>query len=109
MRLYNFDLSKHKKIKGELTLQIPPYRERLKMIKDCNFQIDDEGKVKVGMDSVECMINLINITEPFFHKLDLKMGDVHVKSLQEAECYSEFDGIITEAASSILNAGKLGK
>ena len=42
MREFDYDLKKYEKITGKLTLSIPTYRQRLKMIKDCQFQIDNK-------------------------------------------------------------------
>ncbi len=109
MRELKVDLSKHKNIKGELIIGIPKYRQRLKMMKDCNFKLSEDGSVNVSTETLQSIITLTDMAQEYFTKVDLKCGDIHVKSFDEMENYSEFDGLISECATLILNAGKLGK
>lgn len=111
MREFDYDLKKYEKITGKLTLSIPTYRQRLKMIKDCQFQIDNKtGQVNINSDTIDSIIKLLDVTKEHFKKIDLRYGtDIHVKNFDQLESYSEFDTLLIEAASSILNAGKLGK
>lgn len=109
MREFKFDLSKHKKIKGELVLGIPSYRQRLMMIKECSFKMSDKGEVEVGAETIDSIVKLLDISKPYFKKVELECGDIKVKSFDEMEEYAEFDTLLTEASSSILNAGRLGK
>lgn len=109
MRELKFDLKNHKNITGELVLTIPTYRQRLKMIKDCNFKVNDKGEVNVSSETLESMIKLIDLAQPHFKKVNLKCGEIQVKTFEQMESHSEFDNLITEAATSLLNAGSLGK
>jgi len=109
MREFSVDLSKHEGITGKLILTIPTYRQRLKIIKECNFKINEQGDVNVGTETLESMVKLIDLAEPHFKKIDLKFGEIHVKNFEQMESYTEFDTLITEAATAVLNAGKLGK
>jgi len=109
MREFNFDLKEYKEITGKLVLTIPTYRQRLKMIKDCNFKINENGEVNTGLDSLDSIVNLLDAAKPHFKKIDLKCGEIHVKSFEDMESYPEFDQLLTAAASSVLNAGRLGK
>ena len=109
MREYSFDLKKHKGISGELVLLVPTYRKRLMMVKDCNFKINSDGEMETGVETIESIVKLLDVTKPHFKTVDLKCGDIHVKSFDEMEEWTEFDGLLTEAAGSVLNAGRLGK
>jgi hypothetical protein len=109
MRQISFDLSKYENISGTLILSVPTYRERLKMIKECNFKVSEEGNVNINSDTIDSLIKLLDVTEPFFKKIDLKCHDIKAKTFEDLETYSEFDALLSEAATSILNAGKLGK
>ena len=109
MRSFELDLSKYEGVKGTFKLKVPTYRERLKMIKECNFQMNDKGEINIGLDSIDSIIRLVDVTHKYFEVVKLEKDKVKVSSFEEAEQYSEFDGIITEAASAVLNAGALGK
>ena len=109
MRTFNFDLSSYDGVSGKLELAIPTYRERLKMIKECNFKLDSEGQVTVGVDSIDSMVKMLEVCIPYFKKVDVKHGEkIHAKSFEDLEQYSEFDGLLSDAASSVMNAGRLG-
>lgn len=109
MREIDFNLKEHKGITGKLILTIPTYRQRLKMIKECNFKMNEKGEVNVGLETLDTLVKLLDLTKPHFKKVDLKCDDVCVKSFDEMESAPEFDNLLTAAASAILNAGKLGK
>lgn len=109
MREFNYDLSKHEGITGKLTLVIPTYRQRLTMIKECNFKINKTGEVNIDPNTIDSIVKLLDVSKEYFKKIDLKCGEVHVKNFEMMESYPEFDELLIQAASSILNAGKLGK
>ena len=70
MRTVNFNLGKYKNITGELVLEVPGYRERLKMIKECNFKMTGDGTVKLTTETIDSMIKLLDITEKYFKKIE---------------------------------------
>lgn len=109
MKELNYDLKKHKDITGKLVLTIPTYRQRLKMIKDCNFKVSEKGQINVGNETLDSMVKLIDLAEPHFKKIDLTCGEITVKNFKDMESNPEFDTLITEAATTLLNAGSLGK
>lgn len=109
MREISFDLTKYKDIKGELILEIPKYRDKLKLIKECNFKVSNEGTVNISADAIDSMIKLIDMTEKYFKKINLKCGKIEVKNFEDMESHPEFDSLISEAATAILNSGRLGK
>lgn len=120
MREFSFDLKEFSKsqkkenkdfvdVEGKLVLVIPTYRQRLKMIKECNFKMNEKGEVSTGLDSLDSIVNLLDAAKPYFKKIDLKCGEAHVKTFEDMESYPEFDTLLTAAAMAVLNAGKLGK
>jgi hypothetical protein len=109
MREISYDLKKYKDITGELILEIPSYRERLKMIKECNFQTDSKGQVVISGEGIDSFIKLLDVTEKYFKKIDVVCGEIKAKTFSELEGSPEFDSLINDCAAFILNAGKLGK
>lgn len=103
------DLSKHEGIEGKISLTIPPYKMRLKMIKECNFKADDKGEISAGMDSIDSIIRLIELTSEYFHEVNLTCGEIKALNFNDMEENPEFDQLLTDSASAILQAGKLGE
>ena len=111
MRYIDYDVKRYEEygITGTLTLRVPTYRERLRIMKECNLTINENGVVKKNSDMVDNVISLLDSTQPFFEKIDLKCGNIEVKTYEEMESYSEFDLLISDASAYLLNVGKLGK
>lgn len=109
MRDYKFDLKPYQGIKGEIVLTVPPYTARLRMIKDCNFSIDSKGEVSVGNDTLESIVKMIEATKKYIKSIDIKVKEEEVKSFDDMEYCAGCETLMIDIASSILNAGSLGK
>lgn len=103
------DLSKYEGISGKIALKSPTYRQRLKMIGDCQFEFDSNGEVKIDTGYMDTLIKMIDASVPFYEEVDVKKGDVTAKNFDELEQHSEFDAIIQDAAQIIMRAGQLGE
>lgn len=109
MREISFDLKKYKGISGELILEVPGYRERLRIMKECNLQVNDKGNATLNTGAIDNLINVLDVTEKYFKKINIKYGEITAKTFSELEDYPEFVDLINDAAGFILHAGKLGK
>lgn len=95
---------------GSATIELPTYRERLKYVKECNFKIGEDSNIDASHDQVDSLIKMIDIGYKHIKKVNVKhieSGNT-VKSLEEMENYKEFDALIPEICTLVLNGGQLG-
>ena len=104
-----YDLSKYDDIEGEIELALPTYRQRLRMLKQCNVQVDDEGNATLGSDSLDMMLKMIDLSVQYYQKVDVQHGDIKAESFEELEGYRCFDKLIADIANFLLQAGQLGE
>lgn len=110
MRTFEYDLSKYEKIKGKLVLIAPTFRQRMKLVEECGFELGADGKgVSNGSNNLKSFNKLLDRAPKFFKEVDVKHDEkTHAKSFDDLENYPEFDTILTESALAILSAGQLG-
>lgn len=92
-----------------ITLKVPQYRERLKLLKECNFQVSNEGELNAGQGQFDSLEKLVEITEKHIEKVDLKFEDQEIKSIEELGYYTEGTELLNEVGGLILNGFTLGK
>ena len=95
---------------GKALLKMPKYRDRLQMIKSCQFKIDASGDVVNGMDNLDSLSKMVEFASKAVEKLMIKHIDsgVVAKSFEELEYNPIFDAILNDISGYYLNAGKLG-
>jgi len=95
---------------GSAQLQVPKYTERLKIIKNCNFSLGTEGEAQVTTDQLDSVIALIEGTKGYIKDVKIKHVEsgAMAESFEDLEYSPEFDGLLVELCSSVLNAGQVG-
>jgi hypothetical protein len=100
--------------KGYVSIEIPSYPQRLKYIKECQFQVakDDKGQVVVSesMSNIDALIKMVELAKVHVKEVKVTKCDEDVYKtfadmLDDADC----DEMINEISGIILNGIKLGK
>lgn len=105
-----YDASRVKGYEGKALLKMPKYRDRLQMIKACQFKFDKDGNVEGGLDNLDGLLKMIEFTSKAVEKLKVK----HVASGSVAETFDQlelnpvFDQLVSDISGFYLNAGKMG-
>ena len=95
---------------GEVKIELPKYTQRLKYIKECNFRINADGEIDEGIDQVDSLIKMIEVAGQHIKSVKVKHeSGIEVKSYEEMEDFTEFDSLVSELASFVLNGGQVGK
>jgi hypothetical protein len=106
----SYDASRIDGFSGFAKLAMPKYRDRLQMIKDCNFKVNQNGEMESGFENLDGLTKMID----FAAKSVKEMEIVHVasgtlaKSFDELEYNPIFDTLISDIAGFYMNAGKVG-
>lgn len=105
-----YDASRIDGFKGQIKLAMPKYRDRLQMIKDCNFKTGSSGEMLLGLDNLDSIIKMIEITCKAAKEVTVtcEKTDVTAKSFDEMELNPDFDAILQDVAGFYMNAGKVG-
>jgi hypothetical protein len=99
---------------GYVSIDIPSYPQRLKYIKDCQFQVskDEKGQVSVteSMSNIDALIKMVELAKIHVKEVKItKCGEEVYKSFADMLDDADCDEIINEISGVILNGVKLGK
>ena len=96
--------------KGQVKFTIPKYRQRVQYAKKMQFKADAEGNIEVGEDAIDSVIALIDCAEKHFTEVSIEHVETGEKanSFEELEIKWQFEPIIPELCSLVLNGGRLG-
>lgn len=96
----------NEKFSAEITVRIPKYMERIKLIKEVNFAISSDGKLEQNsLDSIEKMAE---IALKYIEKISIKVGQNEFSNLSDLEYYQEYSEIVNEVIVIVLNGIPLG-
>lgn len=96
-------------LQGEIEVVLPKYTERLRLMKDCNFKVDEKGEIVTGFEQIESLIVAIEKSKPFIKSVNLLTKDGQkVESFDELEVTAGCDAILTELAFFVINGPQLG-
>ena len=93
---------------GSAKIELPKYTQRLKYIKECNFKVNADGEVDASTDQLDALMSMVEVAKKHISDVDIKCGEIHAKSFDDLEDFVEFDSLIPELASTVLNGGRVG-
>ena len=98
-------------VEGEIIINPPLLKQRLKYIKECNFKTNDKGEVEVGTDTYDAIIKMIDIAEAHVEAVDVKVVESGrtYKTFLEMQADQACDEAVQYIASLILQGIKAGK
>ena len=99
---------------GHVMIDIPSYPQRLKYIKECQFEVkkDEKGEVKVSesMSNIDALIKMVELAKIHVKEVNLlKNGEPAYKNFAEMLDDADCDEMINEISGVILNGVKLPK
>lgn len=105
-----YDASRIDGFEGQVKLAMPKYRDRLQMISQCNFKVNENGEIAGGMENLNSLIKMIDFVSKAAKEIHIthKESGVTVKTFDELEENSSFDVVISDLAGFYMNAGKVG-
>lgn len=113
MKEFKFVPKKESGFEGNIMVKVPKYKERMKLLRECNFKLDAEGNVGSGMEQFDSIDKLISITESNVSSVSLVYGEgdgaCSIDSIEELGYYQEGVELITELGNLILSGFALGK
>ena len=59
---------------GSIKIKSPSTRQRLKMVKECNFKIDENGDV-TSNDNIDSMLKMYEIASDYISNVNIKHED----------------------------------
>lgn len=97
-----------KDFEGKVVVTLPLFAQKLKYIKECNFKTNKKGEVEVGLEQLDSLIKMIEIAEKHIKSVEMKCGDIVAKSWEDLNSNPEFEPIIPEIATLVINGGQMG-
>lgn len=95
------------KIKGTITVDLLPWRERIAKVKELAYKIQ-EGQLS-QRDEIELGEKQIDLTVSRIISVDISCGETHIESVDELMNYKEGMAIINEISPIIMNGVSLEK
>lgn len=95
---------------GHVMIDLLKYTDRLRLTSKCQFKIDESGKIAVGVEALETIATMIDLSEPHIKEVDIKSKDTHFKSFEDLQCGAPSDlcgKILSECASVVMNGNEL--
>ena len=109
MKEFSYKPKKESGFVGEIKLRIPKYKERIKLLKECNFAIDSEGEMSKGAAQFDSVEKIIEMTEQHVVSVSLKFGEHEILEYDELGYYQEGVELLNDVGNLILSGFKLGK
>ncbi len=96
---------------GSVTLKLPNYRDRLRLVKDLNFKVNEKGEVEYGASMFEAQEKIIGVVETHVENVDLTRVEDGMEFKNIDDLGYDVDGteLINELAFSLINGVRLGK
>ena len=88
-------------------LELLKYKDRIKLIKDMNFQVKGDGSI--DGNPVDQMEKLTDIVRKQIRSIRIKTSEREYTSLDELEYFVEYSEIINELIGVVLNGVKMGE
>lgn len=95
--------------KGHILIQVPKYKERMKLIKELNMNLDAKGEIALSSDNFETASKMYDIADKYVKSLSVKRGKEEFNSIEELEYDQEGSNLILEAANVVLSGIRMGK
>lgn len=105
--LVNFD---DENIKGHITIEMIPGRDRLRILRDINLIPDENGTITFNNGMIESIIKGTEIIEKKIVEVDLVINGETIKSFEDLEYSSGFNAVIMRLITFVINGPeRLGK
>ena len=93
---------------GEVVVNLPSARQRIRYVKECNFKFNNDGEVSV-MDNIDALDKMYDIAEKHVNKVTLKHKDgASFKSFKAMADDALCDDVCQSIISIVLQ-GNLGE
>lgn len=93
-----------------VVLNLLKHAERMKIIKDLNFKVDEKGEaVKNTSDSIDQLEKLTEILKQRCASIHIVCQNKTYSSFEEIEYFEEYSEIINDLISTLLAGVKMGE
>ena len=97
-------------IKGHVTLEVMPGRDRLRALKDINLTPSGDGTISFNSNTLDSIIKGTEILEKLVKEVNLVVGEDNVLSFEDLEYSNVFNTVIMRLITVIINGPeRLGK
>lgn len=94
---------------GEIKLRVPKYKERIRLLKECNLSVDENGEMGKGAAQFDSVEKIIDVTESHVISVSLRYGEQEIYEVEELGYYQEGVELLNEVGNLILSGFQLGK
>lgn len=94
---------------GFIEIDVKPKVERLKMAKQTETKIDENGEVSLDVSIIDQVESAAKIIASCVTKVELKAGDIEIKTIDDLEMFQEGVFVVNEIFAICLGGIKLGK
>jgi len=96
---------------GEIKVKVPKYKDRLKLLKECNFKMDDKGEISKGTDQFDSVEKVVEIAESHILQVNVKHKETEEEfdSVEGLSYTQEGSELINDIGNMVLSGFKLGK
>ena len=97
--------------KGKIELNMPRYTTRMSYIRNCNFQVNDQGEANVNNEMMDSVVKMGEYLEKHIGKVDVEhipSGTKIVKA-EELQFYTEAQDLLSWLSGKMLQGVKLGE
>lgn len=98
-----------KGFEGEVTLSLPSYKERMKVLKSLNFNLDSKGEVSKNTDIVGAAEKIFDIAAKYCKDVNLVYEETELSSIDDLSYFQEGSEVIQHIGNIIINGVSLGK
>jgi len=88
-------------------LELLKYKDRIKLIKDMNFQVKPDGSI--DGNPLDQMEKLTDTVRRQIKSIRIKTSEREYTSLEELEYFVEYSEIINELIGVVMNGVKMGE
>lgn len=88
-------------------LELLKYKDRIKLIKDMNFQVKSDGSI--DGNPLDQMEKLTDTVRRQIKSIRIKASEKEYTSLEELEYFVEYSEIINELIGVVMNGVKMGE
>ena len=109
MKEFRFVPKKESGFEGHVMLKVPKYKQRIRILRECNFNIDAAGEMGKGAAQFDSIEKIIEVTESHVLSVELKYGETVIGEIEELGYYQEGVELLNEIGNLILSGFSLGK
>ena len=96
---------------GTVTITAPKYMQRMSYLKECSFDVGQDGAITINAGNIDSIIKMWSIAQKHILKVDIvkKEGEVKYSSPEELEYDGDCDAVINEICNLVMTGVKMGK